>query len=63
MLLKYSLAGAFQWQLNGGCGSNGNQDINPERIACDANGVYVTGTFLTNQMAWYAPGTRHAPKR
>ena len=52
-LVKYSLMGALQWQLNGGSGLNGNKNVTPERIACDENGVYITGSFADPQMLWY----------
>ncbi len=49
VLLKYSAAGALQWHLDGyGSGSD-----NAERITCDADGVYATGTFSGAQMDWY----------
>ncbi len=53
MLLKYSAAGALQWHLDGGCGDNGNKDTEAERLAADEDGVYLTGSFETNQMRWY----------
>ena len=56
-VLKYSHAGTLLWQLNGGSGPGGNRDVNPERIACDENGAYVTGTFQYTSIDWYSGPT------
>ncbi|MEO8588531.1 MAG: HYR domain-containing protein, partial [Flavobacteriales bacterium] len=50
-LLKYSLVGTFQWQIVGY--NSGAGDDNAERLACDANGVYATGSFGSTQMNWF----------
>ncbi|MBP6698252.1 MAG: HYR domain-containing protein, partial [Flavobacteriales bacterium] len=54
VLLKYSLTGNLLWRIDG---TSTNKDQNAERIACDELGVYLTGTFGTNQMRWYNGGT------
>ncbi|HMC96072.1 MAG TPA: HYR domain-containing protein, partial [Flavobacteriales bacterium] len=55
-LLKYSTAGNLLWQIDGGAGINGNREAFPERIACDEDGAYVTGSFTETFMNWYTNG-------